>query len=141
MGKFILTESDKNEIRKMYGLNEQEEPATNEFTNKKFNVYSDPQNSKFKFAVTINNVSTPEYPQGAKITGINSETSKDVELYFDCTKNDRLATSKSVNIMSYYSQQLTKALTGTYCQKNKSGRWVPRADYASTGTGMDSNLA
>ena len=38
MGKFILTESDKNEIRKMYGLNEQEEPTTNEFTNKKFNV-------------------------------------------------------------------------------------------------------
>ena len=141
MGKFILTESDKNEIRKMYGLNEQETPAQNEFTNKKFNVYSDPQNSKFKFAVTIGDVTTEGFPQGAKINGTNSETGKQIFLYFDCTKNDRLATSKSVNLMSYYSIQLTKALTGNFCQKNKSGKWVPRADYASTGGDMGQNLA
>ena len=141
MGKFILTESDKNEILKMYGrINEQAEQGE-QFRNKKFNVYSDPENSKFKFAVTISDIDTTTYPKGAKIMGLNTQTQKESVFYFDCTKNDRLLTSDGLMGTSQYSLQLTKALTNEYCQKNKSNQWVPKADYASTGGDMGQNLA
>lgn len=140
MGKFILTESDKNEILKMYGrLNEQAEPGE-QFRNKKFNVYSDIENKKFEFAVTISDIDTTSYTKGAKILGLNAKTQKEEKFFFDCTQNDRLLTSEGVVSRSKYSPELTKALTSEYCQKNKSGKWVPKADYASNDSGNNTNL-
>jgi hypothetical protein len=140
MGKFILTEEDKKDILKMYGRISEQETPTSSLVGKKFNVYSDPQNSKFKFAVTISNVDKDVYPKGAKITGMNAETSKDMEMFFDCTKNEEISTKGLLGGPSY-SNNLTKALTTEFCVKNKAGKMVPKADFASTGASDTSNLA
>jgi hypothetical protein len=140
MGKFILTEEDKKDILKMYGRISEQETPTSSLVGKKFNVYSDPQNSKFKFAVTISNVDKDSFPKGAKITGVNAETSKDMEIFFDCTKNDELSTKGLLGGASY-SNNLTRALSVEFCIKNKSGKIVPKADFASTGAADTSNMA
>ena len=144
MGKFILTESDKNEIRKMYGLNEQaagtEGPSGQSLVGKKFNVYDNLQNTEFEFAVKVDEVNQEAFPKGAKITGVNVQSNKAIELYFDCTKNEELSTKGLLGGV-HYSKAFTQALTTEFCVKNKSGKMVPKADYAINGGMGDQNMA
>jgi hypothetical protein len=126
------------------------------------NIYSDPENKKFKRQIRIDNIDRPKYYDPVNnlgkleiryryedITGDNTQTIKGGDdvliLKYSCDKPNKLFSTNTKLFTGpdrfVYSNLFTDKLKKEFCTKGSGGASVPKATFASTGKPQPSNLA
>lgn len=126
------------------------------------NIYTDPENKKFKRQIRIDHIDRPKYYDPVNnlgkieigyryedITGDRSQTIRggDDVLYleYSCDKPNKLFSTNTKLFTGpdrfVYSNLFTDKLKKEFCTVGSGGSSVPKATFASTGKPQPSNLA